>query len=254
MKIVTSILGRKAEDFVRFSWFPSLTLCPPLSLCRYAFGITLWEMYTSARPFAGVPQALLGHAIACGRRPEFPPDTPQGFADLAEWCWGASAEQRPTFKAILEALTLLLRRDSGVTKRIRVSYTPRLFHILVVIVTAARRCFNLCTRTLLCQVTVKKQQQTSSNILPIPEAEADTPACTGCDDEPALILTPADGTYSSFCLDRDTAVPTTPPVPPVAAEANWSDLGSAVFIASADRTYASFVPLNASVPLSAREQ
>ena len=251
MKIVTSILGRKAEDFVRFSWFPSLTLCPPLSLCRYAFGITLWEMYTSARPFAGVPQALLGHAIACGRRPEFPPDTPQGFADLAEWCWGASAEQRPTFKAILEALTLLLRRDSGVTKRIRVSYTPHLFHILVV--TAARRCFNLCTqRTLLCQVTVKKQQQASSKVLPIPEAEVDTAACIDCDDEPALILTPADGTCSSFCLDHESAAPITPPAPAAPAEANWSDLGSAVFIASADRT-SSFVPLNASVPLSAQE-
>ena len=89
-------------------------------MCRYAFGITLWEMYTSARPFAGVPEALLGHAITCGQRPEFPPDTPQAFMDLAEWCWEAPAEQRPTFKEILVTLTRLLRNDSGRTTRIRV--------------------------------------------------------------------------------------------------------------------------------------
>jgi hypothetical protein len=29
----------------------------------YAFGITLWEMYTGRRAFEGIPRALLGHQI-----------------------------------------------------------------------------------------------------------------------------------------------------------------------------------------------
>lgn len=29
----------------------------------YAFGITMWEMYTGRRAFEGIPRALLGHKI-----------------------------------------------------------------------------------------------------------------------------------------------------------------------------------------------
>jgi hypothetical protein len=29
----------------------------------YAFGITMWEMYTGRRAFEGIPRALLGHQI-----------------------------------------------------------------------------------------------------------------------------------------------------------------------------------------------
>ena len=29
----------------------------------YAFGITLWELYTGGSPFSQVPRALLGHLI-----------------------------------------------------------------------------------------------------------------------------------------------------------------------------------------------
>jgi serine/threonine protein kinase len=29
----------------------------------YAFGITMWEMYTGRRVFEGIPRALLGHQI-----------------------------------------------------------------------------------------------------------------------------------------------------------------------------------------------
>lgn len=123
---VVSGPGRWNKGFIIVPLWPAIlltfALLPRRCMCRYAFGITLWEMYTSARPFAGVPQALLGHAITCGKRPEFPPGTPPGFVALAEQCWHTSAEQRPTFKGVLEALNRLLRVDSGVTKRIRVSY------------------------------------------------------------------------------------------------------------------------------------
>ncbi len=64
--------------------------CPP---SRYAFGITLWELYTSQRPFRGVNAAHLGYQISQGGlRPEFPREAPPRYSDLAERCW----EQAPT--------------------------------------------------------------------------------------------------------------------------------------------------------------
>jgi|LauGreStaDraftv2_3_1035109.scaffolds.fasta_scaffold775552_1 hypothetical protein len=55
-----------------------------ISGLRYAFGITLWELYTSAYPFSKVPEGILGYQITIGFRPEFPAGTPVGFKDLAQ--------------------------------------------------------------------------------------------------------------------------------------------------------------------------
>jgi hypothetical protein len=61
----------------------------------YAFGITMWELYTAMRAFDGVPRALLGHAITREHlRPRFPDGTPIGYRDLAERCWLPSWDQR----------------------------------------------------------------------------------------------------------------------------------------------------------------
>lgn len=61
----------------------------------YAFGITLWEMYTGGRAFEGVPRALLGHQITREQlRPRFPVGTPPGFQNLVERCWQQNWELR----------------------------------------------------------------------------------------------------------------------------------------------------------------
>ena len=46
----------------------------------YAFGITLWELFTGSTPYKGIPKAHLGHMITVGhKRPEFPMVTPSGY-------------------------------------------------------------------------------------------------------------------------------------------------------------------------------
>lgn len=61
----------------------------------YAFGITLWEMYTGGRAFEGVPKALLGHQISREhQRPKFPDRTPRAYQQLAERCWQPDWESR----------------------------------------------------------------------------------------------------------------------------------------------------------------
>lgn len=61
----------------------------------YAFGVTLWEMYTAARAFEGVPRALLGHHITREhKRPRFPHGTPWAYRDLVERCWQPNWELR----------------------------------------------------------------------------------------------------------------------------------------------------------------
>ena len=87
----------------------------------YAFGITMWECFTSQRPYPGVPRALLGHSVVMGKRPEFPYGAPVGYKSLAEACWQHTAADRPTFKEVTEALARLIRLEPGRTSRIRVS-------------------------------------------------------------------------------------------------------------------------------------
>ncbi|KAF5831352.1 kinase-like domain-containing protein [Dunaliella salina] len=49
----------------------------------YAFGITLWELFTGGEPYRGVPRALLGHKVAREqKRPSFPPVMPEGYKAL----------------------------------------------------------------------------------------------------------------------------------------------------------------------------
>jgi len=79
----------------------------------YAFGITLWELFSGGHAFAGTQRALLGHLITKeGKRPEFNPTTPSAYRQLAECCWQPNADARPTFDEILETL-LQMRHEVG---------------------------------------------------------------------------------------------------------------------------------------------
>ncbi|KAL6760519.1 kinase-like domain-containing protein [Haematococcus lacustris] len=82
----------------------------------YAFGITLWELFTAGHPFKGVPRALLGHQITReALRPRWPSVTPPGFRTLASQCWNHVADARPSFEAVLEELVALRVAEPGDT-------------------------------------------------------------------------------------------------------------------------------------------
>lgn len=87
----------------------------------FSFGVTMWECYTSQRPFPGFPQELLSHAIIVGKRPEFPEGTPDEFKSLTEACWHGTASARPTFREIMATLTRLIRSEPGQTRQIEVA-------------------------------------------------------------------------------------------------------------------------------------
>ena len=68
---------------------------PPSLPQVYAFGVTMWELFTGGKAFQGVPYALLGHAIAKEhKRPAFTLATPEAFRALAELCWDPDYEKR----------------------------------------------------------------------------------------------------------------------------------------------------------------
>lgn len=75
----------------------------------YAFGVLLWQMYTSEQPFAGLTaeavQDLKGKSPPW--RLMFPPGAPPDFQVLAEACMAGEAAQRPTFDAITKQLAQL---------------------------------------------------------------------------------------------------------------------------------------------------
>ena len=71
----------------------------------YAFGITLWEVFTGSKAYKGIPQMVLGHKIVFEHlRPAFPEDAPSDFRLLAEKCWHPDMKQRPAFDDIFNEL------------------------------------------------------------------------------------------------------------------------------------------------------
>ncbi|GIL91517.1 hypothetical protein Vretimale_18402 [Volvox reticuliferus] len=90
----------------------------------YAFGITMWEIFTGGQPYRGTPGALLGHQTSKeGRRPTFPMGTPAAFKELAERCWHADASVRPTFSEVLDLLTQMRAEIPGPTPPLQ-SFAP----------------------------------------------------------------------------------------------------------------------------------
>ncbi|KXZ50652.1 hypothetical protein GPECTOR_15g336 [Gonium pectorale] len=92
-------------------------MCPVLLLTGqmrpscdvFSFGIMLWQIITGGTPFAGMRYAEIVYKVAvAGMRPEFPPHVPRRLVAIAEACWAADPNVRPTFEQLVTQLSELL--------------------------------------------------------------------------------------------------------------------------------------------------
>uniref|UniRef100_A0A5S6QIE9 Tyrosine-protein kinase n=1 Tax=Trichuris muris TaxID=70415 RepID=A0A5S6QIE9_TRIMR len=81
----------------------------------WAFGITIWELFSDGRqPYDELSPKLshedfaheLMHIVTHGYRMEAPPEMPSFVKSIMQKCWAAKAEDRPTFKQICYELGL----------------------------------------------------------------------------------------------------------------------------------------------------
>lgn len=78
-------------------------MSPNLFLC---VGIILCEAATGQKPFADLhlTPVVLVMKIVMGLRPSFNGGVPKEYQSLAESCWHADPNLRPTFKSVLRLL------------------------------------------------------------------------------------------------------------------------------------------------------
>ncbi|RIB28590.1 kinase-like domain-containing protein [Gigaspora rosea] len=72
----------------------------------YGFGAIMSEMSTGKRPFYGIPDEDLSYMKLNGSLPEFAPETPDCYVELAKKCMNSDPEKRPS----AEKITLELYR------------------------------------------------------------------------------------------------------------------------------------------------
>jgi serine/threonine protein kinase len=71
----------------------------------YAFGMMIYAIMTGEPPFCLKRGGLrVAEKIIVGVRPNFPSQTPRAVVELAETCWDASPEYRPTSREVLRTL------------------------------------------------------------------------------------------------------------------------------------------------------
>ncbi|GLC65750.1 hypothetical protein PLESTF_000336000 [Pleodorina starrii] len=81
----------------------------------YAFGIVMWEIFTRKPPYAEFAPDFedLPTRVVEGLRPRFPSHCPAPFRALAQACWCADPDQRPSAAAVVTCLQTLLEGWGG---------------------------------------------------------------------------------------------------------------------------------------------
>jgi serine/threonine protein kinase len=70
----------------------------------YSFGLVLWQIITREVPFAKLTPIQAAYAVAEGRRPIIPSDTPRRLKEIILSCWHQDSHRRPSFTYITMAL------------------------------------------------------------------------------------------------------------------------------------------------------
>eukprot|EP00798_Chlamydomonas_sp_ICE-L_P018585 gene18585-25097_t len=84
----------------------------------YAYGIMMWEIYTAKKPFSKMKQQdLVDQVVRNGLRPIFPTNAPEDYAKLAESCWSAAPESRPTFVECTAQLNRMMDAQLAVAQQ-----------------------------------------------------------------------------------------------------------------------------------------
>ena len=88
----------------------------------YSFGILMFEIYRGIEAFSETRHPNFDEIVIFhNHRPTFPPDTPDGYKDLATACWSKDRLARPSFAAIVSSLTQLRADEGGQTTLLEIS-------------------------------------------------------------------------------------------------------------------------------------
>jgi serine/threonine protein kinase len=80
----------------------------------YSFGIILWEMNATKKPFEGLNRELFYERVVHGgERPSLNRKWPSQLTSLLSECWDADMHNRPRFKEIVGRLDALLAKEKG---------------------------------------------------------------------------------------------------------------------------------------------
>jgi serine/threonine protein kinase len=83
----------------------------------YSFGIILWELNASKKPYEGLNRELFYERVVHGgERPVLNRKWPQELTALISACWDADMRNRPPFRDVVDRLDLMLEKEKGGTR------------------------------------------------------------------------------------------------------------------------------------------
>lgn len=95
----------------------------------YSFSILMFEIYRGIDAFSDMFHLNFDEMVILNNhRPSFPPGTPRGYEDLAAACWSHDPKSRPSFDAIVSALTSLREDEGGETSPLDFSSSLIIVH------------------------------------------------------------------------------------------------------------------------------
>jgi serine/threonine protein kinase len=91
----------------------------------YSFGIILWELVSTKKPYEGLTRELFYERVVHGgERPPLGRKWPPELTSLMIECWDADMVNRPKFRDIVKRLDAILMKEKGVGRHDNTKNTP----------------------------------------------------------------------------------------------------------------------------------